>query len=203
MVAHDPETFFRERIQRKATAQDYRRFIELLWNCYSQEVFLYAHAKLRNLEDARDICQDTFLKAIQWLQRREEQVPATVNFPAWLRRIARNLIIDRFRRPALIDAWSQMEHDPYGDGGDWTEQGAWGPVEQASHREQLDMLYHCINRLPEVSRRILMMCDLDGDSYEAIARQVHMPRNTVGVVLHRARKQLRDCVELHLAQCGE
>lgn len=199
----DPHQFFEERILgAKPSPDDHRKLVELLWEAYGESVFLYCYVKLENIEDARDVCQDAFVQAMQWLQANPGRMPPKINFPAWLRRIARNLVIDRFRRPALKRDWPR-ERAASGDDeaqyADWPDMRICDPVEHITREEQLDALRKCIDILPEVRRRIVILRDIEGRSYDEIAREAGMPKSTVGVTLHRARKELRECVELRLA----
>jgi RNA polymerase sigma-70 factor (ECF subfamily) len=203
-MTNDPHSFFRDRILGGAPSkEDYRQFTELLWEACGRDVFLFARARLANHEDARDVCQDTFLHAIEWLAENPDRVPASVNFPAWLQRIARNLIIDRFRRPALV-----RELPDSSDGGgdddrrrdDWPELLTCDPSDHMTDQEQLDALRKCLDALSERKRQVIILRDLRGLSYDAIASQTAVPRSTVGVTLHRVRRELRDCVELRLAR---
>jgi RNA polymerase sigma-70 factor (ECF subfamily) len=203
-MTNDPHSFFKDRILGGSPSkEDYRQFTELLWEACSRDIFLFARARLANHEDARDVCQDTFLRAIEWLTENPDRVPASVNFPAWLQRIARNLIIDRFRRPALV--W-ELPDLPHGTGDDerrlddWPEPLTCDPSDRITEQEQLDALRKCLEALSERKRRLIVLRDLQGLSYDAIAGQTAVPRSTVGVTLHRVRRELRDCVELRLAR---
>ncbi len=201
----DPHAFFEERIAYgRATPSDYRELVRLLWESYGQNVFLFAQAKLGNVEDARDVCQDVFLKAVQWLQSNQGRTPTKVNFPAWLRRIARNLIIDRFRRPAMAmefnaSALGSEDEDMPRDG--WAGESATSdPAAEVSRDEEIAALNECIQSMPEKRRRILTLRDIDGLSYAEVAEAEGIPPGTVATVLHRARSALRECVEIRLAR---
>ena len=98
-MKNDPRDFFnKEIVDQEPTPAKFQTLIELCWKAYGEQVFLFSYARLGNLEDARDVCQDTFVHALEWFTKHYEQIPTKVNFAAWLKRIARNLIIDRFCR---------------------------------------------------------------------------------------------------------
>jgi len=202
-MADDPRAFFEEKIIGGTPSQeDYRQLMQLLWDSCGRGVFLFARAKLNNLEDARDVCQDTFLRAMEWLVENTNQVPSNVNFPAWLTRIARNLIIDRFRRPALVR--EPLDDPDRGERGqafdDWPEIRVCGPLDHVTQEEGLQALRECLDALPERKRQVVILRDLSGLTYDTIAEKTATPRSTVGVTLHRVRKELRDCVELRLTR---
>ena len=201
MPAIDPHDFFDEKFRSgRPMPDDLRRLVELLWEAYGESVYLFACAKLQNREDARDIVQDTFLAALKWITG--HPMPLEVNFPAWLRRIARNLIISRFRRPAIVGPMPRRSRDD--DGADefanWSDADTPAPDARMTRQEELGALAKCLEALSERRRRIVVLCDLEGCSYQAIAEKIGSPVNTVGVLLFRARKELRDCVETRLAQ---
>ncbi len=207
MSIPDPHEFFEDRIRdRTPSREDYQRLVDLLWEHYGESVFLYAYAKLSATEDARDVCQDAFVNAMEWLEGHPGEMPLKLHFPAWLRRIARNLIIDRFRRPAIERPWphaASREESEAAAYADWPDPGQTAPLEELAHHEELDALRQCIGQLREKKRQMVVLCDLEGLSYADISEQLGVPMGTVGGTLHRARRDLRDCVELRLAAATE
>ena len=199
----DPHDFFGEHIAgRRPEPEVYEQFIEILWNTYNHGIYLYAYGWLKNVEDARDVCQDAFVRAIEWIQKHPGETPATVNFPAWLRRIARNLIIQRFRRPALVRQWPVAST---ADGtrpeafADWPDAQTPDPLDAVTLAERIEALRECLDMLPAKRRRMVLLRYMKDLSYDEIASETRTPRNTVGVDLFRAHKQLRECVEFRVA----
>jgi len=199
----DPHEFYEEHIEgREPSSECYQQFIELLWRAYGRKVHLFAYAWLKNDADARDVCQDAFLRMIEWIQTHRGETPPKVNFPAWLRRIARNLIISRFRRPALVRQWPREPADDGegpGEFADWPDERTPDPLEAVTRAEQVEMLRTCIEMLPVKRREMIRMRWFRGMSYNDIAEETRMPVGTVGVQLHRAHQQIRECVALKAA----
>ena len=81
---------------------------------------------------------------------------------------------------------------------DWPEKCTYDPTDYVSKEEELDALRQCIEALPEQKRCILTLYDIENISYKAIAKKIGKPSSTIGVILHRIRKELRNCVELRL-----
>ena len=194
----DPTEFYQRWIAgRKARAEDYRQLLELLWRACGREVFLFARARTRDNDKAADVCSETFLRALRWLSDSGGRRPDKLNFPAWLQRIALNLIITERRRPRLLRAWP----------GDDESQAPWDPADpretdvddRMATAEELAALRCCMEELPEDWRRLIRWRELDGLSYEDIVTASGLNIKTVGSRLYRARKDLRDCVELRLA----
>jgi len=187
------EEFFFERIAAvEATPEDYREFFDLLWQHHSRRVFQYAYSRLRSLEDARDVCQDTFLRAMQFVQKNLGKQPLRTNFQAWLRVIARHVVCDRLRKEAVrrksIDSGFlvPLPSEP-------------PPETRAIRAEELAVLQECIEQLSERARNILLLRDVENMTTQAIAKRMGSNTNAVCVALHRARRALRTCVALGAA----
>ena len=181
------EFYFQHIVPVEASPDDYRRFFEMLWQAHGEVVFQHACARLGNQEDARDVCQDAFVRAMQYVQKNPGRIPLKVNFRAWLRAIARNLILDRFRRVMVRPGRSSselLETAP-------VEQP---PEERLVRSEDLAILRKCLDSLTERARTILTLRDLEGKSEKVVAGEIGSNPNAVCVALHRARKVLRECV---------
>ena len=184
------EEFYLQRISLvQASATDYREFFTLLWESHNSFLFKIAYSRLRNREDARDVCQDAFLRAMGYLQKDPGRVPLKVNFRAWLAVIVRNIIYDRFRRVLVRPATMS---------GDLLETV---PVEEEAEEaptseEELAILRSCLELLTERARTMVTMCDLQGMAEKEVAERLKVQANAVYVALHRARKALRECVSM-------
>ena len=77
-------------------AQGNNEAFDILLNRYKDRLYAYIYYTVRNEELAEDIFQETFTKAIVTIQ--QGRCNENGKFPAWLTRIAHNLIIDCFRR---------------------------------------------------------------------------------------------------------
>ena len=196
-----PHAFFAETILAgQPSLDDYRTLVRLLWESYGQSVFLYARSRVRNVEDAREISQDAFVKAMEWLQSNPGRKPAKINFPAWLQRITKHLVIDFYRSPKLV---TPLPSDPdHGNGGAqlaaWPDRRTVGPLDQVVRAEELAALRHAIEQLHGGVRRVVILRDIQGLSNTAIAEQLGIPASTVAVTLHRARKKLRESLDTFL-----
>ena len=138
--------------------------------------------------EAEDVVQDAFVQAFTKLDRfkRESQ------FFTWLYRIAFNTSVSRHRRkkPSV-----SIERQREAIGADPVDTAP--PVETALEREeQATQLESAIKQLPDDQRNILILRELEDQSYENIAEILNLPVGTVRSRLHRARKHLHDILKV-------
>ena len=140
--------------------------------------------RLNNAADAADLAQDTFVRL---LQRR--QAPSVVEPRAYLRTIARGLVIDLWRHRDIEQAWLEtLANLP--------EAQAPSPEVSALAIEALVCIDRMLDTLPERMRDIFLMAQLDGLSCPRIAEQLGISLSTVERDLAKA---LRHCYEMVFA----
>ena len=150
------------------------------------EVPLVAYVRRQlwgDLEAARDVVQDAFVKLCQepWPQIEEHAT-------AWLYRTCRNRAIDLTRREGRMNAIHTTAdvaslHDR-----------ACGPDHRAEQGEQLDQLRAGLVQLTEQQQEVLRLRLHDGLSYRQIAEVTGLTVTNVGYHLHQAISQLRSRV---------
>ncbi|TCO19701.1 RNA polymerase sigma-70 factor (ECF subfamily) [Kribbella steppae] len=140
----------------------------------------------RNAADAEDLVQETCLRAYRGFDRFQ---PGT-NLRAWLYRILHNTFINDYRK---------AQHQPRTIADDWSQnQAVERRIADVSAEDAViaaipdDRLREALASLPEIYRRVVLLFDVDGFSYQEIATIVGVPRGTVMSRLHRARKALRE-----------
>jgi RNA polymerase sigma-70 factor (ECF subfamily) len=150
-----------------------------------------------NEEDARDAVQDAFLSAFKEIGRFQEQS----SLGTWLHRIVVNAALHRLRTrkrhpEQSIEAWlphfGEDEHqlDPPTPWKDIPET----ILQQAESR---DLVRHCISRLPEIYRTVLILRDIEELDTEETARMLGTSLGVVKARLHRARQALRSLLDPH------
>ncbi len=151
-------------------------------------LYIQALRMTLNPADADDLVQETYLKAFRFF----ESFDLGTNCKAWLFRILKNSFINRFRRakrnPATVDFADVEEY----------YQPAGGAVTSASDPSSTvvgaflgDEITDAVERLPIEFRTAVVLCDIEGLSYEEIATLVDCPVGTIRSRLHRGRRQLR------------
>lgn len=134
--------------------------------------------------EAKDLVQDTFERAL----RSSECPPSEERLRAWLFTILRNLFLDRCRRQRAraeregpLDA-EVAESCPSPEPG----------IEPTWTSITTDQFRTALGGLKEDFRRVYEMHELEGRTYEEIARKLEIARPTVGTRLVRARQRLRE-----------
>jgi len=133
--------------------------------------------------DVEDLVQDTFLIAMKQMSNfRSESNPKT-----WLISIARNKIIDQYRRKKL---WERIK------GILSTEPTSIAPVEaKMILNDDISYLTKAISQLPEKYKEVVILRGILELSPEETATILRSSRNQVNVTYHRSLKKLKDILE--------
>lgn len=152
---------------------------------YGDTIYTMAYRLTGNADDAADLAQDVFVRVLRNLHTYR---PGT--FHGWLYRITKNLFLDRVRRARRI----RME--PLVDEEEWRHPVSHepGPADVLERGTLEARLAGGLESLPPTFRLAIVLCDVEGLSYEEIAEATGWPMGTVRSRIHRARRQLRDHV---------
>ena len=154
---------------------------------------------LQNYEDALDVAQETFLKAYRGLARFRGQC----SFRAWILRIAlntaRSLRARRRSKKRGGEARSVLVPWPSTDSGDAGDplgripdpDTSSAPARLLERKEVKEAIERAIVGLDDEARKIIILRDISGESYEAIAAALDLPMGTVKSRVYRARLELR------------
>jgi RNA polymerase sigma-70 factor (ECF subfamily) len=147
----------------------------------------YAYKMTGNELDADDLLQETFLRAFRFFHKFEKGT----NCKAWLFRIMKNLFINNYRKnqksPGKVD-YEEIEN--------FFENIKSEKLDSSDLQEKVfanlldDQVTIALNSLQDDFKTVIILCDLEGLSYEEIAEFVQCPIGTVRSRLHRARKLL-------------
>lgn len=150
-------------------------------------LYNYALRMTRDRDDAADLVQDTFMKAFRFFDSFEQGT----NCKAWLFRILKNTYINTYRKTSKGP--DTVEYDVVEEFYDTIKDSS---VETSTLEQQLfeqaldDQVSDAIQRLPDDFRTVIILCDIEGFTYEEIAEFIDCPIGTVRSRLHRARKIL-------------
>lgn len=174
--------------------------ISKLFEENSDYLFRYALQHCKNDELAKDLVQETFLA----VARAHQTFKGDSTVRTWLTSILRHKLIDHIRRKSTSSESSLNEMEERGlerffdKTGHWTEAGPrnWGrdPLAALEQSKTIEVLKGCLSKLPEKLRQIFLLKEWDGLSRDEISSELGVTANNVGVILHRARVYLRECV---------
>ncbi len=149
---------------------------------HSARVYRLAYRLTGNRPDAEDLTQDVFIRVFRSLDTYEPG-----NFPGWLHRITTNLFLDRVRRK------SRLRMDGFGEGAEDRLLSHEVLPEYAVHDANFDPdIESALASLSDDFRVAVVLCDIEGLSYEEIASVLGVKLGTVRSRIHRGRTQLRE-----------
>ena len=153
---------------------------------HADRVYRLAYRLSGNQHDAEDLTQETFIRVFRSVQNYQ---PGT--FEGWLHRITTNLFLDMVRRRNRI----RMEALPE----DYDRVPADDPnPEQIYHDSRLGPdLQAALDSLAPEFRAAVVLCDIEGLSYEEIGATLGVKLGTVRSRIHRGRQALRDHLAKH------
>jgi RNA polymerase sigma-70 factor (ECF subfamily) len=176
---------------------DYDAFDEIVAR-YKDEIYTYIRRMISNRDDAEDLAQEVFVRAFASIKsfRRES------NLRTWLYRIATNLCIDKYRRKGVEKQFvtSLEREDPEDEEPNPIDipDNKYDPERMYEHSELQMKIQKALLKLPEKQRAVILLFDLEGMSYEEIAKVVDCPVGTVKSRLFNARLQLRKLLQPYL-----
>ena len=183
----------------RSQSGDVNAFNQLVLH-YQQTVYNVILRILGDRDTAADVAQETFIAAYRAIQ----SFRGGSSFGAWLLRIATNQAYDHWRRTNRhpIDSLDSVmdEDEPHGAGllGTLvtTEQAA-NPEEFLLTQELQALIQKGLQELPLDQRVAVVLCDVQGFSYEEIAASTQTSLGTVRSRIARGRARLRDYLHKH------
>jgi RNA polymerase sigma-70 factor, ECF subfamily len=158
---------------------------EEIVSTHSARVYRLAYRLTGNQHDAEDLTQEVFVRVFRSLST---YTPGT--FEGWLHRITTNLFLDMVRRRQRI------RFDALGD--DAAERLACREPSPAQHFADTHFdadIQHALDTLAPEFRAAVVLCDIEGLSYEEIAATLGVKLGTVRSRIHRGRSHLRKALK--------
>ncbi|MCH2023688.1 MAG: sigma-70 family RNA polymerase sigma factor [Saprospiraceae bacterium] len=152
-----------------------------------------------NEDDANDLVQETYLKAFRFI---DKYIQGT-NAKAWLFKILKNAFINDYRkkskRPTKVDYEDIVS---YHDSEDASYVDFYDLREEIFQNMMGDEVTNAINALPIDFRTVILLCDIEGFTYEEISKIIAIPIGTVRSRLHRARNMLKERLSTYAKTMG-
>ncbi len=153
----------------------------MLVNSYSKRVFNLAYQFAGSYQEAEDLTQDIFLKLYGVLPKYDFER----NFTAWLLTMAKNHLIDTYRRTK----WEKSHRDEFDE--HFASPGSSHSPEAGLNQEaDRKLIWESLNRLTAEIRMALILRDIQDKSYEEVAEIMDLPLGTVKSRINRGRLQL-------------
>jgi RNA polymerase sigma factor (sigma-70 family) len=159
----------------------------------------FAYHLTYNDAEAEDLVQETYLKAHKFIDR---YISGT-NGKAWLFKILKNAYINEFRkrstRPKTVDYEEVIN---WSESGSSVLKGTEDLRTEIFHDAMGDEVTLALNSLPMDFRTVILLCDIEGFTYEEIAKILDLPIGTVRSRLFRARNMLKDLLRSYAEKLG-
>ena len=166
---------------------------------HADYLFNYTIVRVNKTEIAKDIVQETFLAALKAMKNFEGKASERT----WLIAILKRKIIDYYRKINSNKGKAEVRMNFYNDGeseGEWIEERVpqtWGSdADKGIETEELGAaLTKCIDKLPEKYAMVFKMKTIQDFETEEICKELDITASNLWVIIHRARTQLRKCME--------
>jgi len=162
-------------------------------------MYNFAYRLTFDEDDAKDLVQDTYLKAYRFIQSFEQGT----NAKAWLFRILKNSFINDFRKkskqPAKVD---YQEVETFYNSED-VDKSITTDLRVDAVQDMIgDEISNALNSLDVDFRTVIILCDLEGFKYDEMAKILDIPIGTVRSRLHRARNLLKEKLNDYAKKMG-
>ena len=162
-------------------------------------MYNFAYRLAFDEDDAKDLVQETYLKAFRFINSFQKGT----NAKAWLFRILKNSFINEFRKkskqPAKVD---YNEIETYYNSED-VDRSITTDLRAETVQHMIgDEVTNALNSLAVDFRTVIILCDLEGFTYEEMAKILDIPIGTVRSRLHRARNLLKEKLQAYAKTMG-
>lgn len=153
-----------------------------VYHLFADKLFAISLKYSRNYEDAEDNLQDSFLSIFSKIKQYKHKG----SFEGWLKRITIHTVLQKYRKKAPLEIVKEIESDIEED-----------EIEIANTVFNVDVLLSYIQQLPDRYRLVFNLFVLDDYSHKEIADLLKISEGTSKSNLSRARKILKNQLEIH------
>jgi RNA polymerase sigma-70 factor (ECF subfamily) len=165
-------------------------------------LYRYALLRLRNVQDAEDVVQETLLAGF----RARDRFAGRSAVRSWLTAILKRKIVDwhrtKGRRERALDPRppEDLLDQLFDERGKWRHPpGSWeAPPESVLERKEFwQVLRRCLGRLPARTAQAFTLCEIEERSNQEVRQDLRVSPSNLWVLLHRARVGLSRCLDVH------
>jgi RNA polymerase sigma-70 factor (ECF subfamily) len=163
---------------------------EMLIEAYQKKIFNLAFRMIGNYDDAGDLAQEALIRIFKSISNFKEQS----SLSTWIYRITTNVCLDEIRKKKNRKVLS-LDEEIHAEDGDMQRQIMSDdplPDELMEKEELRQIISSAIDSLPEDQRLVVTLRDIQGLSYDEIARVLDCPAGTVKSRINRARFALKN-----------
>ncbi|MBI4389724.1 MAG: sigma-70 family RNA polymerase sigma factor [Nitrospinae bacterium] len=170
---------------------------------YGDMMYRFALVRVKDPAAAEDVVQSAFMAALQ----SRDAFEGRSTEKSWLFGILKHKIMDHFRdlkKRQSFDLPPEDGRDPLDNAFDQT--GHWknpprqweaNPESLAENKQLAQVMAKCMDGLSDRFRRIFVLKEIDGMESEDICKEFDIQPTNLWVILHRARNQLKKCIEIN------
>jgi RNA polymerase sigma-70 factor (ECF subfamily) len=158
---------------------------ESLLQGHTRKIFNLCYRFTGRPSEAEDLTQEIFIKIFQTLRSFDA---AQGTFMTWLNRVARNHLVDHYRRTRKDRMTSSLDDDE-GPVHETASPGE-GPGAEVESRERRELLQRGLDKLSPDLREAVVLRDLNDLDYDEIAKVLGVPQGTVKSRINRGRLEL-------------
>ncbi len=163
----------------KLSPQEFESFIEQSVTDYESSLIGYARTYLYDLDRARDVVQDTFIRLCK-----QDPKKVKVHLKSWLFTVCRNRCLDVIRKDKRIAPLDEVGWHKIASNDD-------SPTEKAEHNDRhLDVMRY-MDRLSDNQKEVILLKFQQGLSYDEIQRVTGLTSGNIGFLIHAGMKRLR------------
>ena len=173
-------------IRDKLTPAEREKFIEKALMDYESPLIGYASTILHDIDLARDVVQDTFVKLCQ-----QDIEKLRENLKSWLFTVCRNRALDLLRKDKRIQPLEEIRWKKFAGPG-------LQPDEIPQHEERMAQIMSHMNRLTANQREVIILKFQQDLSYQEIHQITGLTTGNIGFLIHTGLKRLREIIPADL-----
>jgi RNA polymerase sigma-70 factor, ECF subfamily len=163
---------------------------EQLLQAHNRKIYSLCYRFTGRTGEAEDLTQEVFIKVFQTLTTYDA---AQGGFSTWLNRVARNHLVDHYRRTRKDRVTSSLDDEPAGL--EDKPSGEEHPIAHLEARERRELLQSALDQLSPDMREAVVLRDFQDLDYDEIAEVLHVPQGTVKSRINRGRLELAKVIK--------